>query len=136
MARRMYSIDQISGSNVTFVAGDGINIEENKVDKSVTITLSLYQHNLNIYSSDDSIHAYMTIYSTYYEPVTDKISLSEYLLSLSENEMPATGTAENHTKLIYSIQSDGSLHYTDLQGNEGIYIDDYTVIDSVVPIGV
>ena len=49
--------------------------------------------------------------------------------------MPATGTAESHTKLIYEIDSAGQLHYTDMAGNQGIYSDDYIVSDTVIAIG-
>ena len=120
MARRMFSVDQIS--NVNFVAGNGINIADN------TISLSLYQHNISISSYDDSMQAYMTVYSTNSAPVTTKQELVDNLLSSS---MPATGTAESFTKLIFLIDSAGQLHYTDLQGNQGIYSEDYIVSDSV-----
>lgn len=135
MARRMYSIDQINSekpSDINIVAGTGINIDSSATSK--TISLALYQHNIDMFSFDNSMHAYKTIYSTYSEPVTNKQELINYLLK-SDADMSATGTAESHTKLIYSIQSDGSLHYTDMQGNEGAYIDDYEIYDGVVAIG-
>ena len=127
MARRMYSVDQISGSNVNFVAGNGINIADNK------ISLSLYQHNISISSYDDSMQAYMTVYSVNSSPVTTKQELVDNLLNNSS--MPATGTAETNTKLIFLIDSVGQLHYTDMAGNQGIYSDDYIVSDTVVAIG-
>ena len=127
MARRMYSIDQISGSNVNFVAGNGINIADNK------ISLSLYQHNITIFSLDGSINAYMTVYSVSSAPVTTKQELVDNLLASST--MPATGAAESFTKLIYAINAQGELLYTDLQGNPNIYSDDYNVTDEVVSIG-
>ena len=127
MARRMYSVDQISGSNVNFVAGNGINIADNK------ISLSLYQHNITIFSLDAAMNAYMTVYSVNSAPVTTKQELVDNLLSSSN--MPVTGTAENLTKLIYAINAQGELLYTDLQGNPSIYSDDYTVTDEVVSIG-
>ena len=127
MARRMFSVDQISGSNVNFVAGNGINIENNK------ISLSLYQHNISISSFDDSMQAYMTVYSVSSAPVTAKQELVDNLLSSSN--MPVTGTAENLTRLIYAINSQGELLYTDMAGNQGIYSDDYIASDTVVAIG-
>ena len=127
MARRMYSIDQISGGNVNFVAGNGINIADNK------ISLSLYQHNISISSYDDSMQAYMTVYSVNSSPVTTKQELVDNLLIGSS--MSATGTAESFTKLIFLIDSVGQLHYTDLQGNQGIYSEDYIVSDTVTSIG-
>ena len=127
MARRMYSIDQISGSNVNFVAGNGINIADNK------ISLSLYQHNITIFSLDAAMNAYMTVYSVNSSPVTTKQELVDNLLMNST--MPATGTAESLTRLIYAINAQGELLYTDLQGNPNIYSDDYTVTDEVVSIG-
>ena len=127
MARRMFSVDQISGSNVNFVAGNGINIADNK------ISLSLYQHNISISSYDDSMQAYMTIYSVNSAPATTKQELVDNLLSGSS--MPATGTAETNTKLIFLIDSVGQLHYTDMAGNQNIYSDDYIVSDTVVAIG-
>ena len=127
MARRMYSIDQISGGHdVTYVAGNGINID------AATISLSLYQHNISISSYDDSMTAYMTVYSVNSAPVTTKQELVDNLLTSS---MPATGTAETNTKLIFLIDSAGQLHYTDMQGNQNIYSDDYIVSDTVVAIG-
>ena len=136
MARRMYSIDQISGSNVNFVAGNGINIENNEVDKSVTISLILYKHNIEIVSFDQSMHAYFTIYSTYDLPVSSKQELVDNLLAIGEGgDMSATGFAENHTKIIYAIETFGTLHYTDLQGNEGMYDDDYAVSDALTFLG-
>ena len=127
MARRMYSVDQISGSNVNFVAGNGINIADNK------ISLSLYQHNITISSYDDSMQAYMTVYSVSSAPVTTKQELVDNLLANSS--MPATGAAESLTKLIFLIDSAGQLHYTDMAGNQGIYSDDYIVSDTVTSIG-
>ena len=127
MARRMFSVDQISGSNVNFVAGNGINIADNK------ISLSLYQHNISISSYDDSMQAYMTVYSINSAAVTNKQELTDNLLMNSST--PATGTAETHTKLIFLIDSAGQLHYTDLQGNQGIYSNDYIVSDTVTSIG-
>ena len=102
MARRMYSIDQINSekpSDISFVAGNGINVEDNKVDKYVRISLSLHQHNISISSYDDSMKAYMTIYSINSTPMTTK---QELLFYLQAGNMPATGTAENNTKLIYA----------------------------------
>ena len=127
MARRMYSIDQISGSNVNFVAGNGINITDNK------ISLSLYQHNISISSYDDSMQAYMTVYSVNSSPVMTKQELVDNLLAGSS--MSATGTAETNTKLIFLIDSVGQLHYTDMAGNQNIYSEDYIVSDTVVAIG-
>ena len=126
MARRMYSIDQISGSNVNFVAGNGINIADNK------ISLSLYQHNISIFSLDNSVNAYMTVYSVNSAPVTTKQELVDNLLASSD--MPATGTAETHTKFIYAINSQGELLYTDMTGNPNIYSDDYNVVDTVTQL--
>ena len=134
MARRMYSIDQINSekpSDINLVAGTGINIDSSATSK--TISLSLYQHNISISSYDDSMHAYMTVYSVNSAPATTKQELVDNLLA--DSFMPATGTAESHTKLIYAIDSTGQLHYTDLAGNAGIYSDDYTVADTVVVIG-
>ena len=127
MARRMFSVDQISGSNVNFVAGNGINIADN------TISLSLYQHNISISAFDDSMQAFMTVYSVNSAPVTTKQELVDNLLG--SNSMPATGTAESLTKLIFLMDSAGQLHYTDLAGNAGIYSEDYIVNDSVTSIG-
>ena len=127
MARRMFSVDQISGSNVNFVAGNGINIADNK------ISLSLYQHNISISSYDDSMQAYMTVYSINSAEMTTKQELVDNLLMNSS--MPATGTAETNTKLIFLIDSVGQLHYTDMAGNQGIYSEDYIVSDAVVAIG-
>src|SRR5574344_2160795 len=97
MARRMFSVDQISGSNVNFVAGNGINIADN------TISLSLYQHNISISSYDDSMQAFMIVYSVNSAPVTTKQELIDNLLA--DSFMSATGTAESLTKLIYAIDS-------------------------------
>lgn len=127
MARRMFSVDQISGSNVNLVAGNGINIADN------TISLSLYQHNISISAYDDSMNAYMTVYSVSSAPVTTKQELVDNLLMNSS--MPATGAAESLTKLIFLIGSAGQLHYTDLQGTAGIYSEDYIVSDTVTSIG-
>ena len=127
MARRMYSIDQISGSNVNFVAGNGISIADNN------ISLSLYQHNISIFSLDNAVNAYMTVYSINSSPVTTKQELVDNLLNNSS--MPATGTAESNTRLIYAINSQGELLYTDMAGNQNIYSDDYIVSDTVVAIG-
>ena len=126
MARRMYSIDQIGG-DISFVAGNGININ------AATISLSLYQHNISIFSYDDSLNAYMTVYSVSSSPVTTKQELTDNLLMNSS--MPATGTAETNTKLIFLIDSAGQPHYTDMAGNQGIYSEDYIVSDTVVAIG-
>ena len=112
MARRMYSIDQISGEKPSFV---------------------LYQHNISISSYDDTLNAYMTVYSVNSAPATTKQELVDNLLG--SNSMPATGTAESLTKIIFLIDSAGQPHYTDLQGNVGIYSTDYTVIDEVTQIG-
>ena len=129
MARRMYSIDQISGGHeTTYTAGTGINI-----DSAATISLSLYQHNISISSYDDTLNAYMTVYSVNSAPATTKQELVDNLLG--SNSMPATGTAESLTKIIFLIDSAGQPHYTDLQGNVGIYSTDYTVIDEVTQIG-
>lgn len=128
MARRMYSVDQIGGGHyVTYVAGNGINID------AATISLSLYQHNISISSFDDSMQAYMTVYSVNSAPVTNKQELVDNLLT--STEMSATGTAESHTKLIFLIDSAGQLHYTDLTGTAGIYSEDYIVSDTVTSIG-
>ena len=132
MARRMYSIDQIGGGHdMTLVAGNGINVSSSA--SSATISLSLYQHNITIFSLDAAMNAYMTVYSVNSSPVTTKQELVDNLLSGSN--MPATGTAENLTKLIYAINAQGELLYTDLKGNPYIYSDDYTVTDEVVSIG-
>ena len=132
MARRMYSIDQIGGGHdMTLVAGNGINVSSSA--SSATISLSLYQHNISISSYDDSMNAYMTVYSVSSAPVTAKQELVDNLLANSS--MPATGTAESLTKLIFLIDSAGQLHYTDMAGNQGIYSEDYIVSDTVVAIG-
>ena len=132
MARRMYSIDQIGGGHdMTLVAGNGINVSSSA--SSATISLSLYQHNISISSYDDSMQAYMTVYSINSAEVTTKQELVDNLLNNSS--MPATGTAETNTKLIFLIDSAGQLHYTDMAGNQGIYSDDYIVSDTVVSIG-
>ena len=132
MARRMYSIDQIGGGHdMTLVAGNGININQDA--SAATISLSLYQHNISIFSLDSSVQAYMTIYSVNSAPVTTKQELVDNLLSSSN--MPVTGTAENLTKLIYAINAQGELLYTDLQGNPNIYSGDYNLFDEVVSIG-
>ena len=132
MARRMYSIDQIGGGHdMTLVAGNGINVSSSA--SSATISLSLYQHNISIFSLDGSINAYMTVYSVNSSPVTTKQELVDNLLMNSS--MPATGTAETNTKLIFLIDSAGQLHYTDMAGNQGIYSDDYIVSDTVIAIG-
>ena len=132
MARRMYSIDQIGGGHdVTYVAGNGINIDSSA--SAATISLSLYQHNISISAYDDSMQAYMTVYSVNSAPVTTKQELVDNLLMNSS--MPATGAAEGLTKLIFLIDSVGQLHYTDLTGTAGIYSEDYIVNDSVTTIG-
>lgn len=129
MARRMYSIDQISGGHeTTYTAGVGINIDSS----AATISLSLYQHNISIFSLDGSMTAYMTVYSVNSAAVTSKQELVDNLLV---SNMPATGTAETNTKLIYAINTQGELLYTDLAGNQAMYSDDYTVTDEVVSIG-
>ena len=131
MARRMYSIDQIGGGHdMTLVAGNGINVSSSA--SSATISLSLYQHNINIFSLDSSVNAYMTVYSVNSSPVTTKQELVDNLLTTN---MPATGTAETNTRLIYAINSQGELLYTDMAGNQNMYSDDYTVSDTVVSIG-
>ena len=133
MARRMYSIDQINSTShdMTLVAGNGININQDA--SAATISLSLYQHNISISSYDDSMQAYMTIYSVSSAPVTAKQELVDNLLA--SNSMPATGTAESLTKLIFLMDSAGQLHYTDLAGNAGIYSEDYIVSDTVTSLG-
>ena len=132
MARRMYSIDQISGGHdMTLVAGNGININQDA--SAATISLSLYQHNISIFSLDGSMNAYMTVYNVSSAPVTTKQELVDNILSSSV--MPAIGTAESFTRLIYAINAQGELLYNDLQGNPNIYSDDYTVTDEVVSIG-
>ena len=131
MARRMYSIDQIGGGHdMTLVAGNGINVSSSA--SSATISLSLYQHNINIFSLDGSLNAYMTVYSVNSAAVTNKQELVDNLLV---SNMPATGTAETHTKFIYAINTQGELLYTDMNGNPNIYSGDYTVTDDVVSIG-
>ena len=132
MARRMYSIDQIGGGHdMTLVAGNGINVSSSA--SSATISLSLYQHNISIFSLDSSVNAYMTVYSVNSAPVTTKQELIDNLLM--DSTMPATGTAESLTRLIYAINAQGELLYTDLQGNPNIYSGDYNVFDEVVSIG-
>ena len=131
MARRMFSIDQIGGGHdMTLVAGNGIDVSSSA--SSATISLSLYQHNISIFSLDNSISAYMTVYSVNSSPVTTKQELVDNLLTTN---MPATGTAEMKTKIIYAINSQGELLYTDMAGNESIYSDDYIVTDEVTSIG-
>ena len=131
MARRMYSIDQIGGGHdMTLTAGNGININQDA--SAATISLSLYQHNISISSYDDSMTAYMTVYSVNSAAITTKQELVDNLLT---SNMPATGTAETHTKFIYAINTQGELLYTDLAGNPNIYSDDYNVTDEVVSIG-
>ena len=132
MARRMYSIDQIGGGHdMTLVAGNGITVPSSA--SSATISLSLYQHNISIFSLDNSVNAYMTVYSINSAAVTTKQELVDNLLV--DSSMSATGTAENNTRLIYAINSQGELLYTDMTGNQGIYSDDYTVSDTVTAIG-
>ena len=132
MARRMYSIDQIGGGHdMTLVAGNGIDVSSSA--SSATISLSLYQHNISIFSLDSSVNAYMTVYSVNSSPVTTKQELVDNILMNST--MPATGTAESLTKLIYAINAQGELLYTDLAGNTNIYSDDYNLFDEVVSIG-
>ena len=131
MARRMYSIDQISGGHdMTLVAGNGININQDA--SAATISLSLYQHNINIFSLDGTMNAYMTVYSVNSSPATNKQELVDNLLTTIT---PATGTSESNTKLIFAINSQGELLYTDMQGNQSLYSDDYNVLDEVVAIG-
>ena len=131
MARRMYSIDQIGGGHdMTLVAGNGIDVSSSA--SSATISLSLYQHNISIFSLDGSLNAYMTVYSVNSAAVTNKQELVDNLLT---SNMPATGTAETNTKIIYAINSQGELLYTDMAGNQNIYSDDYTVSDTVTSIG-
>ena len=132
MARRMYSIDQIGGGHdMTLVAGNGINVSSSA--SSATISLSLYQHNINIFSLDSAVNAYMTVYSVNSSPVTTKQELVDNLLM--DSSMPATGTAETNTRLIYAINTQGELLYTDMAGNQGIYSDDYIVSDTITTIG-
>ena len=132
MARRMYSIDQIGGGHdMTLVAGNGINVSSSA--SSATISLSLYQHNISIFSLDSSVNAYMTVYSVNSAAVTTKQELVDNLLV--DSSMPATGTAETNTKLIYAINSQGELLYTDMAGNQNMYSDDYIVSDTVNAIG-
>ena len=132
MARRMYSIDQIGGGHdMTLVAGNGINVSSSA--SSATISLSLYQHNISIFSLDSAVNAYMTVYSINSSPVTTKQELVNNLLV--DSSMPATGTAETNTRLIYAINSQGELLYTDMAGNQGIYSDDYIVSDTITTIG-
>ena len=132
MARRMFSVDQIGGGHdMTLTAGNGININQDA--SAATISLSLYQHNISISSYDDSMQAYMTVYSVSSAPVTTKQELVDNLLM--NNSMPATGSAESLTKLIFLIDSAGQLHYTDLAGTAGIYSEDYIVSDTVTSIG-
>lgn len=134
MARRMYSIDQINSekpSDINLVAGTGINIDSSATSK--TISLALYRHNISISAYDDSMNAYMTVYSVNSAPATTKQELVDNLLA--DSSMSATGTAESFTKLIYAIDSTGQLHYTDMAGTAGIYSDDYNVVDTVVAIG-
>ena len=134
MARRMYSIDQINSekpSDINLVAGTGINIDSSATSK--TISLSLYQHNISIFSLDSSMNAYITVYSVNSSPVTTKQELVDNILM--DSTMPATGTAESLTKLIYAINAQGELLYTDLNGNTNIYSDDYNLFDEVVSIG-
>ena len=132
MARRMYSIDQISGGHdKTLVAGNGININQDA--SAATISLSLYQHNISIFSLDSSVNAYLTVYNVSSAPVTTKQQLVDNILM--DSTMPATGTAESLTKLIYAINAQGELLYTDLQGNPSIYSGDYNLFDEVVSIG-
>lgn len=113
MARRMYSIDQISGQKPA--------------------SLELYMHNVHISSYDNSMNAYITVYSVNSAPATTKQELIDNLLL--SMYMQATGTAENNTKLIYAIYQSGQILYTDMAGNEGLYSDDYNVEDQVVAIG-
>ena len=132
MARRMFSVDQIGGGHdMTLVAGNGIDVSSSA--SSATISLSLYQHNISIFSLDNAVNAYMTVYSINSSPVTTKQELVDNLLNNSS--MPATGTAESNTRLIYAINSQGELLYTDMAGNQNIYSDDYIVSDTVVAIG-
>ena len=132
MARRMYSVDQIGGGHdMTLVAGNGIDVSSSA--SSATISLSLYQHNISIFSLDGSMNAYMTVYSVNSSPVTTKQELVDNLLV--DSSMSATGTAETNTRLIYAINSQGELLYTDMAGNQGMYSDDYTVSDTVTSIG-
>ena len=131
MARRMYSIDQISGGHdMTLVAGNGINIDQDA--SAATISISLYQHNISIFSLDGSMNAYMTVYSVNSAAVTNKQELVDNLLTTT---ISATGTAETHTKLIYAINAQGELLYTDMAGNQLMYTDDYNVVDDIVSLG-
>ena len=131
MARRMYSIDQISGGHdMTLISGNGININQDA--SAATISLSLYQHNINIFSLDGTMNAYMTVYSVNSSPATTKQELVDNLLT---TVVSATGTAETNTKLIFAINAQGELLYTDMAGNQLMYSDDYNVLDEVVAIG-
>ena len=132
MARRMYSIDQISGGHdMTLTAGNGININQDA--SAATISLSLYRHNISIFSLDGTVNAYITVYNVSSAPVTTKQELVDNILM--DSTMPATGTAESLTKLIYAINAQGELLYTDLAGNPNIYSGDYNLFDEVVSIG-
>ena len=111
MARRMFSVDQISGSK----------------------SLELDQHNISIFSVDSAVNAYKNIYRVNSTPAATKQEAVDNLLA--DSVMPATGTAETNTRLIYAINSQGELLYTDMAGNQGIYSDDYIVSDTVVAIG-
>ena len=113
MARRMYSVDQISSQQPA--------------------SLDLYMDNVHISSYDGSLNAYITVYSVNSAPATTKQELIDNLLL--SMYMPATGTAESNTKLIYAIYQSGQILFTDMQGNEGLYSDDYTVEDQVIAIG-
>ena len=75
----------------------------------------------------------MTVYSVNSAAVTNKQELVDNLLV--DSSMPATGTAETNTRLIYAINSQGELLYTDMNGNPNMYSGDYTVSDTVIAIG-
>ena len=79
------------------------------------------------------MNAYMTVYNVSSAPVATKQELVDNILM--ESTMPATGTAESLTKLIYAINAQGELLYTDLAGNTNLYSDDYNLFDEVVSIG-
>ena len=113
MARRMYSIDQINSQKPA--------------------SLDLYMHNVHLASYDGSMNAYITVYSVNSAPATTKQELIDNLLT--SMYMPASGTAEGNTKLIYAIYQSGQILFTDMQGNEGLYSDDYTVEDQVLAVG-
>ena len=115
------------------VPGNCINIDATPNSQAIEISVKLYMHNIHLYLTDDSMNAYLTIYSAYSEPVVNKQELVEHLLA--QNNMPATGVTENYMKIVYAIDSAGQLYCTDLQGQQTIYSDDYTVEDLPVQLG-